>query len=395
MQLRDKHMDLLTKDSFKQLLNPPGAPCVSIFIGTTRGSDADKGQKNATRFKNQLREAENQLAAQDVAKKEIETLLAPARDVLDDNFFWEYQSDGLAFFLSEGKGFPFRLPLKFEDMAVVSNQFQIKPLIPAITGDGHFYILALSQNNTRLFHGTRSTVQQIDLDDTPTSLEEAVSEKVFETSVQFHTGTGGGGARSAMFHGQGAAADDSNVKENILEFFKELDNGIRDLLGDKQAPLILAGVDHIQAIYHEANHYHYLLDDGIKGNPDQMTASELHVLAWRQIEPLFQKDKQKAIDRYQHLAGSDDKRASNDVATIVAGAQFERVDTLFVSVTHSIWGTVDGTSEQVDIHDVRQPGDDDLLNLATIHTLQNGGQVYTLISDEMPVDSSAAAIMRF
>jgi hypothetical protein len=48
------------------------------------------------------------------------------------------------------------------------------------------------------------------LEDVPTSIAEALKYDDPEKNLQFHTGTtgGGGGERSAMFHGQGAGNDE-------------------------------------------------------------------------------------------------------------------------------------------------------------------------------------------
>jgi hypothetical protein len=40
-----------------------------------------------------------------------------------------------------------------------SDRFHLKPLLPLLTGDGRFYILALSQNQVRLLQGTRYSVR--------------------------------------------------------------------------------------------------------------------------------------------------------------------------------------------------------------------------------------------
>ncbi|RPJ11944.1 MAG: hypothetical protein EHM37_10145 [Deltaproteobacteria bacterium] len=44
--------------------------------------------------------------------------------------------------------------MAFKELAVVSHRFHVKPLLPVLTSDGTFYILALSQNQLRLLEGT-------------------------------------------------------------------------------------------------------------------------------------------------------------------------------------------------------------------------------------------------
>ena len=57
---------------------------------------------------------------------------------------------------------------------VVTDNFHIKPLLPLFTGDGHFYILALSQNEVRLLSGTRYSVSEVEIGQVGGSLAEAI-----------------------------------------------------------------------------------------------------------------------------------------------------------------------------------------------------------------------------
>jgi hypothetical protein len=49
----------------------------------------------------------------------------------------------------------------------------------------------------------------------------------------------------------------------------------------------------------------------------------------------------------------------------------------------------------VEIHSERQPGDEDLLNVAAIHAMFNGAKVYAVESDEMPGGGPLAAVLRY
>ena len=46
-------------------------------------------------------------------------------------------------------------------------------------------------------------------------------------------------------------------------------------------------------------------------------------------------------------------------------------------------------------HKVAEAGDQDILDSVAVYTLKNGGNVYTMPSDEMPGGSSLAAIFRY
>jgi hypothetical protein len=88
-------------------------------------------------------------------------LLNPAQERLQDDDFWQHQSDGLAFFLAREFAQSFCLAERFEELAVVEHRFHLKPLFPLISGDGVFYVLALSQNQVRLFHGSRCHISEV------------------------------------------------------------------------------------------------------------------------------------------------------------------------------------------------------------------------------------------
>jgi hypothetical protein len=178
------------------------------------------------------------------------------------------------------------------------------------------------------------------------------------------------GDRPATYHGQGVSEDDQ--KTNLLRCIDQVDQGVQPLLRDERAPLVLAGVEYLLAIYREANTYPHLVDEGILGNPETLSAAELHRRAREIVRPLFEAEEQEARDQYRALAGARDKRASSDPATVVAAAHYGRVDTLFVALDHHLWGKFDVPSNTMQVHTGRQAGDVDLLDLAAEQALLQG-----------------------
>lgn len=87
-------MDLFTHDELNELTKHHDQPCVSIFLPTERkGPDVLKGR---VRLKNLLSKAEHQLNEQGLAEGNIKRMLAPAWQHVEDEQFWQHQSDGLA-----------------------------------------------------------------------------------------------------------------------------------------------------------------------------------------------------------------------------------------------------------------------------------------------------------
>jgi hypothetical protein len=386
------HMDLVTRRDLEALLDDrEEGPCVSIFLPTHRvGPDS---QQDPIRLKNLLGEAEGQLVERGVRAAEARELLEPARKLLDDHHFWRYQNDGLAIFISPKRFLSYRLPIEVEDLVVVADRFHVKPLLSLLTGDGQFYLLAISQGSVRLLQGTRYTVSQTELENIPESLAEALRYDDFERGLQFRTGSGPryGGRRRAIFHGHGMGEEEA--KENVLRFFRQLDHGLNELLRSEQVPLVLAGVEYLLPLYREANSYPRLAEEAVKGNPEELSAKQLHEQSWQVVEPLFHQAEEEAVSAFHRLSGTG--KASGDLEEVLPAAQHGRVDSLFVPVGVQRWGHFESQNNGLVFHEEMRPGDEDLLDLAATHTLLNGGSVYAVRPEAVPGGGTLAAVFRY
>lgn len=388
-------MDMLDRDELKRLSGKRDGWHVSIFMPTHRAGP--ETQQDPIRLKNLLGKAEEDLIAAGLRPPEAQELLQPAEKLLHDGLFWQHQSDGLAMFLSPDLFRRYRLPFDFEELTVVADRFHIKPLLPLLSGDGRFYVLALSQNEIQLLQGTRYSVSEVNPEDIPESLAEALKYNDPEKRLQFHTTTrtpGGKGERPAAFHGHGVASAD-DPKNYILRYFHRVDEGLGELLGSERAPLVLAGVDYLLPIYREANTYPHLVAEGIEGSPEELRAEELHERAWPILQPLFLEARKEAAAQYRQLAGAGSEQASSDLKEVVPAAYVGRVGTLFVALHTQKWGTFDADTHEVRLHGEEAPGDEDLLDLAAVHTLVNGGAVYAVEPEKVPDGAPLAAVFRY
>jgi len=371
-------------------MSPQNGMHISIYMPTYRaGADT---QQNPIRFKNMLREAHDRLLATSLAPDAIEELLGPLQPYAEDYDFWQHQSDGLAVLRRPDTLQLFCLPLAFEEMVVAGQHFHLKPLLPYLTGDGRFYVLALSQNAVRLMQCTRHHVSEMNLDQVPKSLAEALRFDDPEQHLQFHTGTSSGGdRRAAMYHGQGGEKE--TAKDDLLEYFRQIDHGLHDLLRNEQAPLVVAGVDYLHPIYRQANTYRHLTEDGITGNCDHLTETELQSKGWDVVEPIFNQAQADAIATYERSVATG--QASDDLETILLAAHYGRVDTLFVTLGMQQWGTYDPESQHLQLTKENEGNATDLLNLAAIQTVLNGGTVYAVEADQMPTVRPLSAVFRY
>ena len=383
-------MNVLRKNDLKRLMDKYEGPCVSIFMPTHRGRA--ESQQDQIRFKNLFREAEKGLSQGGLRSPHVKDLLMPAQKLLTDAPFWQKQIDGLAVFVCQNLFHYFRFPYRFEELVVVADRFHLKPLLPLLSGDERFYILALSQNQVKLFQGTRFSISELNLEGIPESLADILNFDGPEKQLQLHTGTPGSNVgRGAIFHGHGAGTDDA--KDNIMQYFRQIDKGLRQIVKDEQVPLVLAGVEYLFPIYREANTYPYLVDEGITGNPEGLSAKDLHEQAWSIVESSFQKAEKDAVEKYNKFAGTE--KTSCDVRKIVSDSYHGRVDLLFVAIGIQHWGSFDAGNDMVHLHDKKQPGDADLLDFAAIQTFLQGGSVYAVKPHQIPDKAPLAAVFRY
>jgi hypothetical protein len=110
-------------------------------------------------------------------------------------------SDGLALFLGPSGLRRFRVPLRLPELVTVGNGFVVRPLLPLLAPDGHFYVMALSQDEIRLFEGTRFGLDELALDGLPMAVWLTMPRP--QPQVHAFLADRGGTGRRTVFHGSG------------------------------------------------------------------------------------------------------------------------------------------------------------------------------------------------
>jgi hypothetical protein len=348
-------------------------------------------KQDIIRFKNLIRDAEERLVASGVNSTEASGSFEPARRLLDDWTFWEYQSDGLAVFLTRDLFRYYRAPFSFPELVVVTHRFHLKPLLQFLAADGRFFVLALSKGEVKVFDGTLYGVSELEVENLPASFEEILEGYELEKQLQFHSPSPGGqGKQDTLYHGHGGAPEE---KDKLTEYFRKVDRALSETLKGEAAPLVVAAVDYLLPIYLEVNSYPHLVVEGVPGNPELLKPEELHQRAWAIVEPMFRKAEQEGAERFKSLLGGE--RASTKLDEVVPAALHGRVELLFVAVGVQRWGSYDPEKNEIVVRETPQPGDEDLLDLAALHTLLNGGAVYAVEPERVPNAGPVAAVFRY
>lgn len=368
------YTDHIAADDIDRLVGDHAGPCVSIYLPTsviTEDTDKDR-----IRLKNLRSEAFDQLTGRGLRRPDAEAILLPVDDLLEDDSFWPYLSDGLAIFASPEMHALYRVPMAPPPGVRVGDRFHLKPLLPLLTEDGVFHIVAVSQSEVRLLEGTRHHVTPVEIGGAPGNMADALRRRGRDPDrapLRRWQGDEGKAAVPSVLH-----AGRSRAPAGVRQTWRAA--GVR-------------GVDYLFPIYREATAYRYLVDQPISGNPDQMTASELHARAWPIVAPVFARPRQEALQAYRSLQGSG--RTSTDLETILGAALDGRVDTLFVELSAEVFGAFDPTRRTMTVHGEPQPGDRDLAAQAARWAFGTGARIFAGEPPEIPEGGPLAAIFRY
>ncbi|MFI7426866.1 hypothetical protein ACIBPB_07745 [Micromonospora sp. NPDC049836] len=376
-------MDILNAHDLIRLADQRGGTRISVFLPTHHGGP--QTERDRIRLKNQLRHAQHALRADGMPVGQIDAMLEPGHRLLDRVGLWDQPSDGLAVFLGPDGPCHLRVPLRLPELVTVGDRFVVRPLLPLLSTGGHFYVLALSQDEIRLFHGTQAGLEQVELDGLPLAVWLTMPRRRPQVHA-FLADRGGTGGR-AVFHG----GDGYDAKPLILQHFRRVDHALRDLLAGGQVPVVLAGVRYLQAIYHQANTHPQLVPAGIDGSPRDTSLDQLHRRAWALVEPLLRGHETAAATGYRTLQGTG--RTSNAPDEIFAAARQGRVETLFLRTDTPEWRTRADREPLVLLTDTPTPSDQ--LDLAAVATLRHAGTVYAVPTARMPDAKPLAATLRY
>lgn len=367
-----------------ELLKKEHAPCVSILMPTHRS--APENQQDPIRFKNLLRQAEEQLTSGGTNKRDIRALLDPLEEKIADTMFWRRQSDGLAVFRSSDSIDWVHTLWSLPELSVVGPHFHVKPLLRMATSEREFLILGISEHGAHLYRAQGESVVEI----TPATVTAIFAEQLDDhhrAGRQVHTA-----GMSSRYHAGDSQADlDKEIlEESLRRADRELNVTVREL----GAPVLLAGVQTAISLYRSHCSFSDLLVDGaITGNIEKMSPPELWEAGWPLAKAHFTAVEDQAIADYQKAA--ERGVASSDLGTVLAATSEGRVDRVLVAMGRQVWGSFDPATRGAEVHDTPSPGDEDLLNAVARFALTTGARLDVLPPGRMPSGSYAAASFRY
>ncbi len=382
-------MDLLTCSDLRALASVDDGWCVSITMPTH--PVGREGQQDAVRLKNLVTAAEKQLIARGMRGVEARELLAPMLKLPHEGAIWEKRRHGLAIFRSEEKLLVYWLAMPLDEAVIVGQRFYVKRLLPAIRVSQQVYVLAASRNHVRLLKSTWQGIENLRPPGLPANIKEALNLQVADRGEQVHSGMRGDlGKEAGVFHGQGGHSD--TLKEELVEYFRLIDESVRPVLRETPLPLILAGVEYELALFRMVSEYTQIADETLHGNFDYVEDYALCTQASQLAQRYYDTERRQALARYCALA--DTNLASDNIAKIVPAAHQGRIDTLFADPRAEEFGRYCPDRNCIEITSQPDPTLD-LVELSIAQTIRHNGTVYAAAAGELPSACPLRAIFRY
>lgn len=269
----------MNKQDIHVLQSKRGYPALSILVPTHRTTPDN--QQDPIRVKNLVDEAKNRLL-QEFTAREIAPLFARL-DELVAEIDYIYALDGLALFVSQDFGEKYTIPFTVEPRVIVDETFATRDLVHAMNRMSRYWVVALSEQPTRLFEATRDSVLE-------------VTEFGFPMEMDgFGRDRGAQGLRLS----EGAYRDEHHRK-----FFRSVVDGVIEARKVDEMPVAVIGVDRYIAFFRELFPQADAIIGAVNGNYDHATAHEIGQVIWPEARQGFIDKRQQALDELGAAVGA-------------------------------------------------------------------------------------------
>ncbi|MCU1328939.1 MAG: hypothetical protein JWN34_4309 [Bryobacterales bacterium] len=370
----------ITAELIRDLASTTG-PCLTVVVG------GDLAGENAIQLKHAMQAARAECASRGV---DPEPFLEPVESALRD-----LQSD-----TPHGQIALFRSPTTMlalpatglKPTAVTGDRFDIRSLLSLAATQKSFYILALSQNRTRLLKCTENSSEEVLLEGAVVNLHEFLQTRkpdhVLDNRASAGPSMGSGGG--VMF---GTSSDLDSKDEYMTHFLVQLDRAVGNTLRGERDPLVVVGVEHEIAMYQRLNHYPNFCEPGVHGAPDGLDGGEMHRRALELLDERLAEAGREIPADFDKKVGTG--HASTHVQEIVDAAFQGRVSHLFFQDDASYTGTYDKVRRRVKHTDDPLDAPEDLIDAAAFQTILHAGEARIRRGSALPNGVPVCALFRY
>jgi hypothetical protein len=355
------------------------APCVSIYLPTTRGN----GNDGARRFRALADRAATALTGHHPTA--ASGIITQLHNLHGDDEFWSTVMDGVVVLASPVRFDAFTLPRTVPERAEVGDSFHVKPLLRYAQSAEPFHVLAIARERVALFSGNRYVLTPLKVGGVPLAPTDALGTEADER-------VRGGQSSGPAFikHGQEARKDE--LLTDTRRFFRVVDHEVLRRVSEPSGrPLILAGVEDNLSEFRAVTKNRFVSADSIHGDWTHWSLNEIREKAWK----VFEKHYLDRLARIREDFGTATarKKGSDDLADAARAAANGRIGVLLIDADRSVGGSIDMTTGA--LHPASDEAAGDMLDDLAEMGLKEGAMVIVTPSDQMPTQTGLAAIYRY
>ncbi|WON76398.1 hypothetical protein [Serratia sp. UGAL515B_01] len=363
------HVDIPSREEYSYLADVRSDACISIYLQTSPIRQQLKGSK--IQFGNFIKEALQQVVERGLDKRRVALLEEELHSVLEDESFWDLHAHSLAVLVTPDSIRTYRLANKLANRLDVGDRFYLKPLLRALTFPHSAYILALSENQTRLIEFfADAPAEEVTVSGMPARMKDAMGDAALN---DHHHG--------AVHH-----------KVRLAQYTRQIDQALRPLFARHDSPLILVSTEPLASIYRSTNTLPNLAEETLFSNAEHLGVSELVTLVRPLMDNYYQAQLNTLKLRFDARAG--ERRVTQDLSDAARAATFGAIDLLLINLDSTLNGTIDENGV------LTFAGGEDEANYGLIdeiakRAIATGARVLAVRNDDLPSGADLNAILRY
>ena len=269
--------------------------------------------------------------------------------------------------------------------AVFASHPYLMPLVAPAFAAHDLFVLGLSTKSLRLLEYVDGVCKSVPLPASiPANLAAAGHSHRGSAHGDSHTSAGPGVGKMGGIR-FGTSGTRESARDATEHYCALIDQGLRPILNGR--PLLLMGVKEEIAAYRRVSHYDALIHTEVDGNIETFTPAQIAELASEAAAAEYQRLGQRVLAELKEMR--DRTRAASGVREVLKAAGEGRVHKLCVRGGTEMVGPMEASLNRANLPS------EDLVNAAVVETLRNGGEVYVLPPEQMPVTESVCAILRY
>ncbi|AHG22455.1 hypothetical protein Z042_24725 [Chania multitudinisentens RB-25] len=363
------YVDIPSREEFSRLADVRSDVCISIYLETS--PLRQKLEASKIQLGNFIKQALQGVMEKGLDKRRLALLEEELHSVLEDDDFWDLHARSLAILATPDSIVTYRLANELPNQLEVGERFYLKPLLRALTFPHSAYILALSENQTRLIEFFADVpAVEVAVPNMPTHKLDAMGDAALN---DHHYG--------AVHH-----------KVRLAQYTRKIDHALRPIFASHDYPLILASTEPLASIYRSTNTLPNLTNETFFSNAEHLGISELVTQVRPLLENYYQAQLKALQSRFEARAG--ERRVTQILSDAARAATFGAIELLLINIDSSVNGTINDEG-LITFNGSSDDASYGVIDEIAKRALATGARVLAVRSEDLPPGADLNAILRY